>query len=227
MTLQEDTRPVLVSEQNDAPRVIDEPLDSGTLGTQMRVRKRDGSLEPVNLDKIVKAVARCATNTDGTALEGVDIMRVATRTISGLVDGATTEDLDELSIRTSAAHISEEPNYSQARRPPARHGDRQGGPEPGHLLLQPVGRRSASPRASSATTTAQMVATHARKLNDAIRARARTGTSSSSASARSTTATCCAIPSRGKVTETPQYFLMRVACGLSTLARGGHRPSTS
>src|SRR6516164_1215990 len=110
MTLQEDTRPVLVSEQNDAPRVLDE---GANLGTQRRVRKRDGALEPVNLDKIVKAVARCATNTDGSALEGVDIMRVATRTISGLVDGATTEDLDNLSIRTSAAHISEEPNYSK------------------------------------------------------------------------------------------------------------------
>ncbi len=40
-------------------------------------------------------------------------MRVATRTISGLVDGATTEELDELSIRTAAGLISEEPNYSR------------------------------------------------------------------------------------------------------------------
>src|SRR6476619_3240441 len=110
MTIQDDTRPTLVADRSDAPSVIGE---ESTPGTEMRVRKRDGSLEPVNLDKIVKAVARCATNADGSMLKGVDVMRVATRTISGLVDGATTEELDNLSIRTSAAHISEEPNYSR------------------------------------------------------------------------------------------------------------------
>ena len=69
--------------------------------TPMRVRKRNGDLEPVDVNKIVKAVERCALS-----LPGVDPMRVATRTISGLCDGATTEELDELSIRTSAAAIS-------------------------------------------------------------------------------------------------------------------------
>ena len=77
-------------------------------GTTMRVRKRNGDLEAVDVNKIVRAVERCA---DG--LPGVDPMRVATRTISGLCDGATTEELDELSIRTSAAFIVEEPNYSR------------------------------------------------------------------------------------------------------------------
>ncbi|MET0580295.1 MAG: ATP cone domain-containing protein, partial [Ilumatobacteraceae bacterium] len=74
----------------------------------MRVRKRNGSLEPVDVNKIVRAVGRCARG-----LDGVDPLRVATRTISGLVDGATTTDLDELSIRTAAALVSEEPNYSR------------------------------------------------------------------------------------------------------------------
>ena len=36
-------------------------------------------------------------------LDGVDPMRVATRTICGLCDGASTEELDALSIRTAAA----------------------------------------------------------------------------------------------------------------------------
>ncbi|KAG1648653.1 Ribonucleoside-diphosphate reductase large subunit [Nymphon striatum] len=40
-------------------------------------------------------------------------MRVATRTISGLHDGATTIELDELAIRTAATNIIEEPNYSK------------------------------------------------------------------------------------------------------------------
>ncbi len=81
---------------------------SGDLASPMRVRKRNGSLEPVDVNKIVRAVGRCARG-----LDGVDPLRVATRTISGLVDGATTTELDELSIRTAAALVSEEPNYSR------------------------------------------------------------------------------------------------------------------
>ena len=56
----------------------------------MRVRKRDGSLEAVELDKIVRAVRRCSEG-----LVGVDPLRVATRTVSGLYDGASTAELDE------------------------------------------------------------------------------------------------------------------------------------
>ena len=78
------------------------------LASTMRVRKRDGTLEPVDVNKIVRAVGRAARG-----LDRVDLMRVATRTISGLHDGATTMDLDELSIRTAAALVSEEPNYSR------------------------------------------------------------------------------------------------------------------
>ncbi len=74
----------------------------------MRVRKRNGSLEPVDLNKIVNAIARASEG-----LLGVDSMRVATRTISALADGASTRELDELSIRTAAGLISEEPRYSR------------------------------------------------------------------------------------------------------------------
>ena len=76
--------------------------------TTMRVRKRNGDLEEVDVNKIVNAVARCAEG-----LMGVDPMRVATRTISALADGATTRELDELSIRTAAGLIVEEPRYSR------------------------------------------------------------------------------------------------------------------
>src|SRR5690606_21443430 len=75
--------------------------------TQMRVRKRNGSFEAVNLDKIVKAVSRCCEG-----LLRVDALRVATKTISGLYDGATTQELDELSIQTAAALTAEEPEYA-------------------------------------------------------------------------------------------------------------------
>src|SRR4051794_29398964 len=75
--------------------------------TRMRVRKRNGVLEPVDVNKIVRAVTRCCTG-----LSDVEPLRVATRTISGLYDGATTKELEQLSIQTAASLINEEPQYS-------------------------------------------------------------------------------------------------------------------
>jgi ribonucleoside-diphosphate reductase alpha chain len=74
----------------------------------MQVRKRNGELEPVDVNKIVAAVERWITG-----LDEVDPLRVATKTISGLYDGATTEELDKLSIQTAAELIGEEPQYSR------------------------------------------------------------------------------------------------------------------
>src|ERR1700755_287375 len=76
--------------------------------TPMQVRKRSGDAEPVDVNKIVRAVERCA---DG--LTDIDPLRVATKTISGLYDGATTAELDRLSIQTAADMIGEEPQYSR------------------------------------------------------------------------------------------------------------------
>ncbi len=76
--------------------------------TQMRVTKRNGAREAVDVNKIVRAVTRSC---DG--LSDVDPMRVALKTIAGLYDGATTRELDELSIRTAASFMFEEPEYSR------------------------------------------------------------------------------------------------------------------
>ena len=76
-------------------------------GIRMQVRKRSGELENVDLNKIVRAVSRCANG-----LSDIDPIRVATRTISGLYDGASTSELDELSIQTAASLMAEEPQYS-------------------------------------------------------------------------------------------------------------------
>jgi hypothetical protein len=74
----------------------------------MNVRKRNGSLEPVDLSKILRAVTRSAEG-----ISDVDTARVAVKTIGGLYDGATTEELDRLSIETAASLIPENPNYSK------------------------------------------------------------------------------------------------------------------
>lgn len=89
--------------------VQDEAMEpASATPTSMRVRKRDGSCEPVDVNKIVRAVSRAAVG-----LERVDALRVALTTIGGLFDGATTQALDELSIHTAAGLIAEEPAYSR------------------------------------------------------------------------------------------------------------------
>jgi ribonucleoside-diphosphate reductase alpha chain len=79
-----------------------------TIPSSMRVRKRNGSYEPVDVNKIIRAVGRCCTG-----LTNIDAYRVATKTIGGLYDGATTAELDQLSINTAASLIVEEPEYSR------------------------------------------------------------------------------------------------------------------
>ena len=76
--------------------------------TTMSVRKRNGETEPVDVTKIVQAVERVSAD-----LTQIDPLRVATQTISGLYDGATTSELDQLSIHTAADLIAEEPEYSK------------------------------------------------------------------------------------------------------------------
>lgn len=74
----------------------------------MQVRKRNGSVEPVDLNKIVRAVQRCSV-----ALPHVDPIRVASKTIDGLYDGASTRELDAISTDTAASLIAEEPQCSK------------------------------------------------------------------------------------------------------------------
>ena len=74
----------------------------------MRVRKRDGTLQPVDVNKIVNVALACSTG-----LKEVDPMRVAAKVISGLYDGASTKELDQLCIQTAALLIGEEPQYSK------------------------------------------------------------------------------------------------------------------
>src|SRR5690348_146491 len=90
------------SERRDPP-----PSPVAPHGSSMHVRKRNGQLEPVDVNKIVRAVQRSAGG-----LAHVDIMRIAVKTIGGLFDGATTRELDRLSIQTAATLIAEEPEYS-------------------------------------------------------------------------------------------------------------------
>ena len=101
----------------------------------MRVRKRNGSLEPVDINKIVRAISRCCYN-----LPSVDTLRIATKTISGLYDGATTQELDKLSIQTAASLIFEEPEYSRLAARLAQSIHRKRGPQSGDTFVLAVDR---------------------------------------------------------------------------------------
>ncbi len=175
---------------------------------RMHVRKRNGDTEPVDVSKIVRAVERCVTG-----LDDVDPMRVATKTISGLYDGATTAELDRLAIQTAAEMTGEEPQYSRlAARLLA-----------GYIGKEVRGQGIAS--FSQAVTlghaegligdeTAAFVKDNARKLDDAL---------DETADRRFEYFGLRTVydryllrhPSSRLVIETPQYFLLRVACGLS------------
>ncbi len=146
----------------EAPAAPAFDLTPPPTATAMAVTKRNGSTEPVDLNKIVRAVQRCC---DG--LHAVDPMRVATRTISGLYDGATTQELDELSIRTAALLIGEEPEYGRlAARLLANTIAKEVAGQEIHAFSQSVGRGHEVGLINDRLLG--FVQANARKLNDAI-----------------------------------------------------------
>jgi ribonucleoside-diphosphate reductase alpha chain len=74
----------------------------------MRVKKRDGTYVPVDVIQITKKVARM-----GAGLKYINPYRVASKAISGIYDGVTTKELDTLLMQTAAMLIGEEPEYSK------------------------------------------------------------------------------------------------------------------
>src|SRR5215475_14061527 len=130
--------------------------------SQMQVRKRNGSLEPADVNKIVRAVERCS---DG--LEAVDPIRVASKTIGGLYHGARTKELDLLSIQTAASLIAEEPEYSKLA---ARLLDGFIAKEVASQNIHSFSQSVAAGKQYGLVSKelAQFVSENARKLNDAI-----------------------------------------------------------
>lgn len=177
----------------------------------MRVKKRDGRLEPVNVLKIVDRVTRLCGG-----LNEVDPHRVAIRAISGLYDGATTKELDDLCVQTASLLIGEEPQYSLlAARLLSTYIDEE---------VVSLGVRNFMESAEFgfkkgliAENAYQFVKKNREKLEAAINP------------ARNTLFEYFGLrtvhdryllkdPKSRAVFETPQYFFMRVACGLSQSA---------
>jgi ribonucleoside-diphosphate reductase alpha chain len=175
----------------------------------MQVTKRSGAHEPIDVNKIVRAVTRCC---EGIA--DVDPMRVALKTIAGLYDGATTRELDELSIRTASSFMVEEPAYSKlAARLLGAFIDKE---------VQGLGIYSLSQSVRCGFDVGlvnervlQFVEANARKLNDAIDVD-RTRLFEYFGLRTLYDRYLLKHPTKRHVIETPPYFWMRVAVALST-----------
>jgi ribonucleoside-diphosphate reductase alpha chain len=179
--------------------------------TAMQVRKRNGTLEPADVNKIVRAVARCC---DG--LPSVDPLRIATKTISGLYDGATTKELDRLSIQTAAMLTAEEPSYSQlAARLLATYIAKEVNNQEIHSFSQSVAAGYRTGLISE--DLAGFVLANSRKLNDAID-HERDNRFEYFGLRTVYERYLLRDPQSRAVIETPQHFFLRVACGLSKSA---------
>ena len=174
----------------------------------MTVTKRSGRREPVDLNKIVRAVARQCDD-----LYAIDPMRVATRTISGLYDGATTRELDELSIRTAALLTAEEPEYGRlGARLLADFIAKEVAGQEIHAFSQSIARGHEVGLINDRLLG--FVQANARKLNDAL---------DPSLDRRFDYFGLRTLydryllrhPTQRTVIETPQQFFLRIACALS------------
>src|SRR6266576_3649920 len=184
------------------------PLSVSSAGSQMQVRKRNGSLEPADVNKIVRAVDRCCKE-----LRFVDPIRIASKTIGGLFNGATTKELALLSIQTPASLIAEEPEYSKLA---ARLLDgfitKEVANQDIHSFSQSIAmgkHHGLVSKELAAFTTA-----NARKLNDAIDD-SRSGLFEYFGLRTVYDRYLLRHPETREAVETPQQFFLRVACGLS------------
>ena len=181
-----------------------EEMSDGTSAVGMQVQKRDGSKQTVDGNKIVRAVERCSSE-----LPGVDPMRIATRTISGLHDGAPPTELDELSIRTAAALIVEEPNYSRlAARLLGTFIDKEVQNQNVHSFSQSI--ELGAECGLIHESVLEFVQIHARKLNNAV-LEERNHLFEFFGLRTVYDRYLLRHPTDRTVIETPQYFLLRVA----------------
>jgi len=176
--------------------------------TAMAVTKRSGEREAVDVNKIVRAVSRCC---DG--LNEIDAMRVALKTIAGLYDGASTRELDELSIRTAASFMAEEPEYSQlAARLLCGYIDKEVQGQGIYSFSQSI--RLGFDVGLINERVLAFVEAHARKLNDAVDV-ARTQRLEYFGLRTLYDRYLLKHPTRRQVIETPQQFWLRIAVSLS------------
>lgn len=172
----------------------------------MDVTKRNGTREPVNVNKIIDSLSRTCEGLN------VDVTKIATKTIGGLFDGATTRQVDELSIDKAVWMIEEDPDYSKAA---AR--------TLSNVIAKDVAAQEIQSFSQSVAVgfknglfSAELqafVKKNARKLNAAV-VRDRDNRFDYFGIKIVYDRYLARHPESRAVIETPQYWLMRVACGI-------------
>ena len=107
----EETSPHTYTPARQTPAWQDQisPLrDFWSVPSNLTVRKRNGSLEPVDPIQIVIKVAQFSKD-----LPHVNIKTLAEKAIRGLYDGVSTQELDNLLIQNAAMLIGDDPEYSK------------------------------------------------------------------------------------------------------------------
>lgn len=75
---------------------------------EIMVTRRDGSKEPFNADRINRSIERaCHDLPDATSM----VMQIATETQLGLYDGVTENEIDEATINAALQNIKDDPDY--------------------------------------------------------------------------------------------------------------------
>lgn len=205
-----------LDEDTNAGSQVKEAQNTGApkdpTATGMKIKKRNGTYEPCDVNKIVRAIARCAVG-----LDRVEALRVAMRTIAGLHDGATTEELDRLSIQTAAALVVDEPEYSKlASRLLATFIDKEVRNQGIQSFSQSIAHEHQHGLVNDDLFA--FVNANARKLDDAIEP-SRNWLFEYFGLRTVADRYLLRHPESRKVVETPQYFFLRVACGLSDNVR--------
>jgi len=164
----------------------------------MHVVKRNGDVEPVQLDQIQHRIAALCNG-----LAHVDAARVAQLTVQGLRDGMTTMELDDLASETSAAMATTHPQYATLA---------------ARISVSNMSKQTPSTFAESARRAqlhegvVAFVERHAEALQAALRPER--DYDYDFFAFRTLQRAYLRADVDGKVVETPQYMLMRIAVGI-------------
>lgn len=175
----------------------------------MEVIKRNGTREPADFNKIVASLTKVCKGLD------VDLTEVATKVIGGLIDGATTTQIDELTIDKGVYLTNKNPAYSKAMARVLMNVIRK---EVQNQEIQSFSQGIAKGQELGLINdeVAEFVRKNSRKLNAAINGDAQDDLYEYFGLKTVYDRYLLKHPANRQIIETPQYWLMRVACGIHT-----------
>ena len=92
------------------PKTTDPYTTADTFNQQLHVRKRDGQMEEFDADKINRSIeAACTGLKDPIA----KVSQIASETKLTLYDGITSEELDQATIQTALQNVKDDPDYDK------------------------------------------------------------------------------------------------------------------